>query len=341
MEDEFGWKAKWGKERRCISCSRTVPRPSRNNMTGNKKILVIDDEQALIEIVKEILEDKGFDVFTALEAEPGFQKALEVKPDLILLDVKLGASSGYEVCRRIKDDPNLRFIPVIMLTGRDLVRDELDGFKAGADDYITKPFKPNLLMARITSAMERSARDLDANSLTHLPGNRRIIDEMQKRIDARQKFSVLYLDLNNFKAFNDRYGFIRGDDAIKLTAGIVGKQLSKFKKAATFLGHVGGDDFVAVVDTHDVNELCTNILKDFDFQIPVLYDEDDRRKKSISSVDRKGNKAEIPIMGLAIAVVTNQVKEFKHPGEISFIAGDLKKWAKSKEGSNFVVDRRA
>lgn len=307
----------------------------------SKNILVIDDEPTLIEIVKEVLEDGGFRVDCATNAEDGLKIASHFAPDLILLDVQLGETSGYDICKKIKEDPKLRFVPVIMLTGRDLMRDELAGFKAGADDYVTKPFKPSLLLARIVSAIERSNRDLDANSLTRLPGNRRIMEEIQKRIDSKAEFSVLYLDLNNFKAFNDRYGFMRGDDAIKMTAELAGKILLEFKKGGTFLGHVGGDDFVGVVDSYDVKDLCSRIIAEFDSAIPKLYDEEDRRRKKIVSVDRQGNSIEIPLMGLAIAVVTNKSKHFVHPGEVSYIAGDLKKWAKTKEGSNFVIDRRA
>jgi diguanylate cyclase (GGDEF)-like protein len=306
----------------------------------SKKILIVDDELSLIEVVKDVLEEGDFRVVSANDTVSGFQKAIDSHPDLILLDVKLGTASGYELCKRIKDNPKLRFTPVIMLTGRDLLKDELEGFKAGADDYITKPFKPNLLIARIVSAIERSARDLDANALTRLPGNRRIMDEIQKRIDGKGVFSVLHLDLNDFKAFNDRYGFVRGDEAIKLTGDILDKCFSEFKARATFLGHVGGDDFVGVVDSHEVVPLCEKIISTFDAAIPRLYDEEDRQKKRIMAVDRKGNKVELPVMGLAIAVVTNKNKQFRHPGEVSFIAGDLKKWAKTHEGSNFVIDRR-
>ncbi len=311
-------------------------------MTGDsKRILVIDDDLSLVDLVKEILEESGFKVAFAHEAEAGLNKAVEILPDLVLLDVKLGHSSGFDVCKKIKEDSKLRHTPVIMLTGQDMPRDELAGFKAGADDYVTKPFKPSLLIARIVSAMERSARDLDANTLTYLPGNRVIMEEIRSRIEGKKKFSVLYLDLNNFKAFNDRYGFVRGDEAIKLSAEIFQKCLTQHSKTPFFLGHVGGDDFVAIVDSHDVEGLCAMIIKEFDDAILKLYDEEDRRNNKIVSIDRKGMKVEVPIMGLAIAVVTNKMKSFNHPGEISFIAGDLKKWAKVADKSNFVIDRRA
>jgi len=258
-----------------------------------------------------------------------------------LLDVGLPDMSGYDVCKKIRELPPTRHTPIIMFTAHTLDKDEVTGFDAGADDYIPKPFKPVKLLARITSAIGRTVRELDANALTHLPGNRAIIDEIQKKISSAAPFSVLYFDLNNFKAFNDRYGFIRGDQAIKLTAEILTRHTGEWKRSPTFVGHIGGDDFVIITAVHDPADLCESIIREFDASIAALYDEDDRARGMITSVDRRGNKIDFPIMGLAIAVVTNRQKAFSHPGEVALVAGDLKKWVKSATGSAYVVDRRS
>ena len=167
------------------------------------------------------------------------------------------------------------------------------------------------------------------------------MEELQKRIKENTPLSVLYFDLNNFKSFNDLYGFFRGDEAIKKTAEVLSKIIGKKKEYKGFVGHVGGDDFVCLLNNYNVESICEEIIKEFDKTILDLYDEEDRKRGMITSTNRKGEKVNIPIMGLAIAVVTNQNKKFTHPGEIALIASDLKKSVKSEGRSAFLIDRRS
>lgn len=305
-----------------------------------KKILVVDDDEAICNVIKDFLEEQGYVVDVATTGYDGLYAVEKVKPDLIILDVDLPDINGFEVCKRIKGNGSSVHIPVLMLTAHSGEANEVTGFESGADDFVGKPFRPGRLLARIHSAIVRTDRGLDANALTHLPGNIAISQEMEKRIEEGGPFSVLYFDLNNFKEFNDRYGFMRGDEAIKLTGSILSQAFSKVNHRHSFLGHIGGDDFVGIVGSHDVEELTKGILREFDEKILTLYDETDRKKRKITSVDRKGKKAEIPIMGMAVAIITNRKRQFKHPGEISFISGDLKKWVKAEKGSTYLIDRR-
>lgn len=307
---------------------------------AEKKVLVIDDDPEILGVIQDYLLEQGYDVVASGSAEDGLQQAEKNHPDLIILDVELPDMNGYEVCKRIRENSRLIHTPIILLTAHSMERDEIAGLNAGADDFVPKPFKPARLLARIQTAITRNQRELDANALTHLPGNPAILEEIQKRIAENKPYSIVYIDLNNFKAFNDRYGFLRGDDAIKKTAEILQSHFEKWKSSNSFLGHIGGDDFVGIVDSHDVYTLCVDIITEFDRAILELYDEYDRRKREIVSVNRKGEKIQIPIMGMAIAVVTNHFKTFKHPGEIALVAGDLKKWVKSEVKSAFLIDRR-
>lgn len=306
-----------------------------------QKILVVDDDAEIRGIIKEYLEEQGYHVITAEKGQTGLQLATKEKPDLVVLDVELPDVSGHDVCKEMRKNSSLVHTPVVMLTANNLEKDEISGLKAGADDYITKPFKPVRLLARIQTAINRNQRELDANALTHLPGNKTIFSEIQSRIQGNAPYSVLYTDLNNFKAFNDRYGFLRGDHAIRLTADVLSKAFAHTRAGPGFLGHVGGDDFIGIMDTHWVQALCQEIIVAFDAAIKSLYDVEDRKRGTIISLNRKGEKVPVPIMGIAIAVVTNRSKGFKHPGEISYIAGDLKKWVKTENKSAYLIDRRS
>jgi diguanylate cyclase (GGDEF)-like protein len=305
------------------------------------KILVIDDDDGIRESVRDYFETKGFQVRVKPTGAAGLQSAIDDRPDLIVLDVELPDMSGYEVCRAIRATPELQHTPVIMLTAHALEKEELSGFAAGADDYMAKPFKPSRLLARIETAIGRLERTLDANPLTRLPGNVSIQTELAHRIQTNNPFAVLYFDLNNFKSFNDRYGFMRGDAAIKLTAEVLTKMFAAARIKGSFLGHVGGDDFIGIVDSHDVMQLCEVVIDMFERSIRTLYDPEDLARGRITSVDRSGKRVELPIMGLAIAVITNRQRKFEHPAEISLISGDLKKWVKSAGRSAYAIDRRS
>lgn len=303
--------------------------------------MVIEDDEDIRETIAEFLEEQGFTVVQARKGNEGLARATESKPDLVLLDVELPDMTGYDVCEKLKAQSDFQNTPVLMLTGLTEEKDEIRGLKAGADDYIPKPFKPARLLARIMTAIKRNTRELDANALTHMPGNRAIEEEIQRRLTSGRPFSVCYFDLNNFKAFNDRYGFVRGDEAIKLTAQVIREKFSFLAKDdQPFIGHVGGDDFIGLMNSWETEPVCRRIIDEFTGSIPSLYDAEDRQKGKIISKDRKGQTTEFPLMGISIAVVTNRNRKFQHPGEIALVAGELKKWVKSKEGSAFGIDRR-
>ncbi|OVE76516.1 hypothetical protein BVX98_05925 [bacterium F11] len=305
-----------------------------------EKVLIIDDDDGIRSVIIDFLEEQGYKVVEADNAKIGLEKAVSEKPDLIVLDIGLPDSDGYNLCQKMRKKAALRYTPIIMLTARGLEKDELTGFRSGADDYITKPFKLARLLARIQRSIKRHDRELNANALTHLPGNVVISEEINKRIQKKIPFSVLYFDLNHFKAFNDRYGFVRGDKAIKLTADILTRTLSEWDEKKSFLGHLGGDDFVGIVNTHNIKRLCQTIIRRFDEAIPNVYDVFDQKRGKITAVNRKGRKVDFPLMGLAIAVVTNRHKQLRHPAEISFVASEIKKRVKSEDRSTFLVDRR-
>lgn len=305
-----------------------------------KKVLVVDDEVNLANFIKDFLEEEGFEVILAHSGQEALDKAAQIQPDIILLDIMLPDIDGYTVCQRLREDVKLRHVPIVMLSAKSDDGAEITGLKAGADDYLSKPFKGAKLLTRIWAAIQRNIRELDANPLTRLPGNVAIVNEIKKRIDSGAQYAVLYMDLNNFKAFNDYYGFVRGDQAIKVTAEVILDVLKENGAPDDFIGHIGGDDFVVTADYDGATAFCQKLLSRFDARIAELYDEADRGRGYIITTDRQGRQITIPIMGLAIAVVTNQYRQFKHPGEISAVAGELKKLAKSAGNSAFVIDRR-
>lgn len=310
------------------------------------RVLIVDDEANLPIFLKDFLEECGFDVSMAVTGKSALRVALENPPDAIILDVDLPDTDGYTLCRAMRRTSTLRTVPIVMLTALSDKRNEIAGLRAGADDYLTKPIDTERLQARLENALSRNIRELDANPLTHLPGNTSILQEMERRLRKQEPFAVIYSDLNNFKAFNDRYGFLRGDQAIKLAAqcivfSVEGRAAQSMVMTGNwFIGHVGGDDFVVILPAEKAEDVSREIIKRFDAAVPDLYDPEDKARGYIFGKTRQGEPAQFPFVGIALAIVSNGDRRFSHPGEISSMASELKSYAKSFGKSAFVMDRR-
>jgi len=305
-----------------------------------KRILVVDDEPHMVKLLKIGLEANNYQVLEAYNGRESLKKAKKEKPDLILLDIMMPDLDGYEVCKLLKADFFTSHIPIIMLTVKAQLKDKLQGIEVGADDYITKPFEPEELKARIEMCLRHTYRDLNANPLTHLPGSAQIIHQLENRIAKKTSFALLYLDLDNFKAFNDYYGFLQGDEAIKLTAEITVRAIEELGNGEDFVGHIGGDDFIALTTPDKTETICKEIINNFDRSITNLYAKEDRERGYITCKDRKGESHNYPIMTLSIGVATNTKKIFSHHAQVVQTATELKNYVKSLEGSKYFVDRR-
>jgi diguanylate cyclase (GGDEF)-like protein len=248
--------------------------------------------------------------------------------------------NGRDLCQLIKKDLLLRHVPIILLTGKGDIDDKVSGLQAGADDYIVKPFEPKELIARIKMVIRRMQCDLEANPLTRLPGNISIMTELKNRIDNKKPFAVCYLDLDKFKSYNDKYGFEHGDEVIKQTARIIIKAVDEKGNPDDFVGHIGGDDYVAVTTTDKMIAVCEAVIKEFESYAPNFYNEEDKKNGYIMAKDRQGVMQKIPLISISIGVVTNEYHNITHVAQIGEIGAELKSAAKKLERSNYIIDQR-
>jgi diguanylate cyclase (GGDEF)-like protein len=307
---------------------------------NKKRILIIEDDASSAELMQDTLNEKGFLAYIAKEGRKALDTIYNEPPDLIIADIDMPSIGGDDICKKLKGDTVYGHLPIILLIPSGASGNKIDWDSTPADDYLIKPVNLEELGLRVSLSFSRADRELDANPLTRLPGNNSIIKEIQKRIDSREKFALAYIDLDNFKAYNDKYGFSRGDEILRMTARIITNSIRELNRADVFIGHIGGDDYVFIVPPKIADEVCDKIIKYFDLIIPTFYDEDDRVRGYIDSNNRKGGKERFPLMTISIAVVTNEKRKIKHLGEASAIAADLKKHAKSMAGSKFVKDMR-
>ncbi|MDD4908485.1 MAG: response regulator [Candidatus Omnitrophica bacterium] len=304
------------------------------------KILIADDEPDIRDVLKITLSEENYTILEAGDGEEAL-KIITSKPlDLVLLDYKMPKMDGREVCRRVKSDLLLRHLPIIMVTGKSEVSDKVGGLDAGADDYITKPFEPQELLARIRMVLRRTERDLEANPLTKLPGNVSILNELSQRLESKKLFAVAYADLDKFKSYNDTYGFEHGDDVIRETARILIRAVQEEGNPGDFIGHIGGDDFVIISTPDVVDKICYKVLDQFESTSPSFYNDEDKAKGYIVAVDRKGEQQNVPLISISIGVVTNEKREIAHVAQIGEIGAELKSYAKRLERSNYIKDQR-
>ena len=304
------------------------------------RILLVDDDTDILDVLEITLSEENYELIKAMDGEEAL-KIIKSKPlDLVLLDYAMPKMNGRQVCLEVKKDILLRHLPIIMVTGKGEIKDKVGGIDAGADDYIVKPFEPKELLARIRMILRRTERDLEANPLSRLPGNVSILNELSLRVESKAIFSVCYLDLDKFKAYNDKYGFEHGDEVIRETARILIQVTQQVGSPNDFIGHIGGDDFVIITIPQAVDKICQKIIDDFEKIAPSFYNETDRKNGYIMAFDRKGAEQKIPLLSMSIGVVSNEYRKIEHVAQIGEIGAELKSLAKKLERSNFTKDQR-
>lgn len=304
------------------------------------RILLVDDDPDILDVLEITLSEENYEILKATNGEEAL-RIIKSKPlNLVLLDYNMPKMDGRQVCLEVKKDILLRHLPIIMVTGKGEMSDKIGGIDAGADDYVVKPFEPQELLARIRMVLRRTARDLEANPLTRLPGNVSILDELSRLIESKSLFAVCYIDLDKFKSYNDKYGFEHGDEVIRETARILLQDTHETANPDDFVGHIGGDDFVIITTPNIVDKLCQKIIDDFEKTAPSFYNETDRKNGYIIGFDRKGQEQKIPLLSVSIGVVTNELRTIDHVAQVGEIGAELKSFAKSLERSNYVKDQR-
>jgi DNA-binding response OmpR family regulator len=303
-------------------------------------VLIADDDEDIVQFVEVNLRLEGFDVIAATDGEQALKAAYDSMPDLVILDVMMPRVDGFEVCQRLRSDSRTRNISVIMLTAKSLSADKVVGLTAGADDYIIKPFDPVELVARVKSALRRSREMRAVNPLTQLPGNVQVQEEVTKHVAHGLPFALMYIDLDNFKAFNDYYGFLRGDQAIKLLADTILDAFDRLAPDKTFVGHIGGDDFVAITDPTVAELAAQDIISKWDRNVFSLYDPDDAERGWIEIEDRRGERRKFPLNSVSIGIATNSRRPIESHWEAVEIAAEMKQFAKREPRSGYAIDRR-
>ena len=305
-----------------------------------QKILLVDDDQGIRMICRDVLEAQGYLVREVGDGETALKEARRFRPDLVLVDVMMPGMDGFSLAQRLRSDRDTSLTPIIFLSARGQTADKVRAFKLGAEDYLVKPFDSAELVARVEKALTRRDLELGASPTTRLPGSQAIEQEIDRRMAQARDFAFCYLDLDNLKAFNDYYGYAKADAVILQTGDIVREVVARVGGPGDFIGHIAGDDFVFISTAERADEVCNTVIETFDRLIPLYYNKIDRERGFIETNDRYGVLRRFPIMSVSIACLTRAGSDLASHAALSTAAAELKQQAKAIPGSSYVRDRR-
>jgi len=301
-------------------------------------VLVVDDDPSIRAICAEVLAGHGFAVAQAGDCLSARAALSEVKPELLLLDVQLPDGDGFALLESLASARASEPFGVVFLTARGETADKVRGLRLGADDYITKPFDAQELVARVDSVIRRRESALLASPMTRLPGGRAVDKEVARRLEAGIAFALTYLDLDNLKAYNDTYGYAKADGVLLQLAAILRETAANHAGDGAFLGHVGGDDFVLLTDPERAQAVCLEAIAAFDRVIPLYYDRVDRERGYIEATDRFGAQRQFPLLALSAVTVLAAPGRYSGHAELARAAAALKQQAKKVVGSVHLME---
>ena len=306
-----------------------------------KKILIISSDKKLKEVLKFCFDGWGYEVFLEDSSLSDITPIKKISPDIVIADVHSASKAHLEICRLLKNDFITAFIPVVALINKRQLREQLLDIKQGIDDYLIKPPDPLDLRVRIEMAMKRSQYSFYSSPLTGLPAGRIIEEVLKDKIEKDISFSFGYIDIDNFKYFNDVYGYLKGDRVLMQTAYILYNVITHHGHKDDFIGHIGGDDFVFITHNDKCKEICENFISLFDKLTPFHYSDEDRKNGYIVARDRTHKTKKVPLMSVSIALIKRQSpSDIKNVIEVNERVAEIKKYLKVIPGSKFMSERR-
>jgi PleD family two-component response regulator len=307
-------------------------------------LLFADDNEDMRLMVRDLLQSIGHEVALAPDGLTALAAVQAREPDLLILDLAMPGMTGFEVCRAIKRNPFTSRIPVLMLTSQGDVEHKVEGFEAGADDYLPKPFDPRELRARVSALLRLVQREGDRNPTSGLPGGRTIEHELERRVARAEPFAVLYLDFDNFKPFADFFGFSVADRVIREFGVALGHAAGTAPGAGPdatddhFVGHIGGDDFLVISAADEAEALARDAARRLREIIGRAVGEEALALGAFSGPGRDGQVRLFPLARLSTAVLIVRPERWVSTSHLGTLAADVKRRAKSRGPGTILVE---
>ena len=303
-----------------------------------QEIYIIDKKDDLKERLQQSLKNRKFKLKKI--KEENIDIALKDIPALIIINEDNINGDLIEICKQIRNNEDNVITPIIVISSKDDQEHILYVLKCMVTYYIKNPVNIEIISYTIKNIIDLLYMNRKVSPLTNLPGNIQIQAEMKKRLFRKEYFVMLYVDLDNFKAYNDVYGFANGDEIIKFTARTISKHVHQIPDSDNFIGHIGGDDFVAITSKTDYDKVCQEIIIEFDKYAVDFYNEIDVERGYVEVANRRGIIEQFPLTTISIAVLEVDSKIYKTTLEIGEVAGQIKHQAKTVLGSSYIINRR-
>ena len=306
-----------------------------------QEIYIIDDSDELRKVTMELFKKEKEYKFKKVNTK-NIDDVLKNIPSLIIINEDEVDENIIEICKKIRLNEDNSITPIIVVSSNKEKEHRIEVLKECVEHYIKAPIDQEYLYYTIKNVIRLLDTNRRVSPLTGLPGNVQILAEMKKRLLNKEDFVMLYLDLDNFKAYNDVYGFLNGDEIIKFTARTISNNIDKLSCSGnTFVGHIGGDDFVAIVsEVDDYEKICQNIIAEFDKGVLKYFNEEDVKKGYLEVPNRKCIVEEFPLTSISIGVVVAHRGRFHNVLEIGEVGAQVKHLAKTTMGSAYSIDRR-
>jgi len=304
------------------------------------RVLVVAPETAVGGPLRDLLEGDGHDVRLVASGADAVALAVRFLPELVVVARSLPDLDGLAVCRALRADQRTADARIVVLGPSDGAAHLVDGLESGADDYFEDSIDLTELGIRIRASLRRDRGLRESSPLTGMPGNARLTAMVARCIEDDTPFALVHADLRNFKAYNDRYGFARGDEALLALARVVADVGSALAGAPRLFGHVGGDDFALVCPPHVVGAVCDEIVARFDASVQPLYDPEDWENGCIVVTNRRGERATYAPLTVSLGVTTSVWRSFENAAEAAAVATEMKQLAKLVPQSAWRMDKR-
>lgn len=304
-----------------------------------QEITIVDNNVELTEKLKDIFKEEKDYIFKNINSSD-IENDIKDIPDLIIINEDSINVDIMEICSYIRNYMENQITPIMVISSNTEKNHRIDILKNSVEYFIKSPMDDEYIYFTIKNIIRLMTSNRKVSPLTGLPGNLQIQVELRKKILKREEFAILYFDLDNFKEYNDTYGFLKGDEVIKFTAKTILKVMHSYKLEDSFVGHIGGDDFVGIISNVDYEQLCKDIIKKFDKHIKEYFNEDDIERGYLEVANRRGIIEQFPLTSISIGVVKVEPGEYENPLEIGEVGAQVKHIAKTQTGSAYAINRR-
>lgn len=304
------------------------------------KILLVDDDMDLAELIKTKLAVEGHEVHVINTGDGAFELAKQVKPEIAVLDIMLPGVTGYQICRRLRKDPELYRIGILILTALGEEPEVLHGLEQGADDYLAKPFRLEKLAEKLDALKTLLDGIKQRNPVTKLPGTEAIKREINHRLARGMGIAACYIDMVGFKG----YCAARGQEGQRKALEFIGGMLTQLTRSMgiyeSFVAHMGGEHFVVLVNIEDYERFCNTLMQTFDQTVQQLYSAQENSQGYILAKDRQGREQPVPLMNLSIGVAHTRFRRYKSAQKIFEVLAQVRQMAQPDGKSAIFIDRR-